>query len=70
MAGEELELTFNWENTKSFQMTAKKTGKDVLTVIKMDENGQIDQLWPHLENICKQYLDQELKAIGKAMKKP
>lgn len=68
MAVSELEIVFKWENGASFEMTQKKDGGDVKTVVQLDENGQIKELWPSVQSICQTYFLTELKTIGDAMK--
>lgn len=68
MAANELEVVLKWENDVTFEMTAKREGGDVKTVVLADENGHIKDLWPSLNSICQTYFLKELKNIGDVMK--
>lgn len=68
MAAKELELTLKWENGVSFEMTTKRDAEAVSTVVKLDENGQIANLWPNIHKICQTFFLAELTTIGTEMK--
>ena len=64
----EILMKLAWENGVGFTMTAKEGAAKVLTVIDIDENGFISDLWPHAQAICEDYLKKELNRIGAEMK--
>lgn len=64
----ELEIKIKWENDVSFEITTKRDAGETKTVIKLEENGFINELWPHVEACCKEYFVDELNVIGSEMK--
>lgn len=66
----ELELLLSWENNIGFSMTFKKNTEPVKTILQMDENGKVSELWPHIERVCKEFLKLKLTEIGQDMKLP
>lgn len=68
MAAKELELTLKWENGVSFEMTSKRDAGDTSTVVMLDENGQLDTLWPNIHKICRTFFIAQLTSIGDEMK--
>lgn len=68
MAESELEIIFKWENNVSFEMTTKRDAGDISTVVQLDENGHIKELWPSVQSICQTFFSKELKTIGDEMK--
>ena len=70
MAEGEIEVMLKWENGKSFEMTQKHAEATVITVVRMEENGNIKRLWEHVEAICKEDFARHLAEIGEQMKAP
>ena len=68
MAATEILMKLAWENGVGFTMTSKEGVAKVLTVVDIDENGFISDLWPHTQAICEDYLKKELNRIGSEMK--
>lgn len=68
MAGSELEIKLSWENGVSFEMTTKRDAGDVSTVVKIDENGQIKEIWPNVQGICQTFFGTQINNIGTEMK--
>lgn len=66
MAQNEIELTFKWENTVTFEVTARDNGSP-LTIIKMDENDDIANLWPAASDLVERYMKSLMARIGKEM---
>ena len=62
----ELELTFKWENRVGVKVEANNNG-DSLTILKMDENGDIAALWPHAQELLMKYCLAQLQRIGAEM---
>ena len=65
---DKLTLEFEWENENKFEVTAKLNDEDTITIIEMQENGFIGELWTGIEGIMHTYLAHQLKNIGDAMK--
>jgi len=72
MAEHELELTLTWENQKAFKMTAKEdgAGSPKITILEIEEDGHIADLWPFLQRACETYFTKQLAKIGFEMEKP
>ena len=68
MAATEILMKLAWENEVGFTMTAKEGTGAIETVVDIDENGFISDLWPHAQAICEDYLKKELNRIGSEMK--
>ena len=63
-----IRLDLNFENDKYFEMSSKKDDEEAIKVIRCDENGNIKELWPYIERLCKQHVEIVLKEIGDIMK--
>lgn len=68
MAQSEIQLKITWENNNFFQMTTKKDEGAVTQVVRMEENGQIKELWIHISDICKNFFGTTIDGIGTEMK--
>jgi len=68
MAEKEYELQFKWENNDHFTARCKKEGEDWLTIISIDENTHIKDIWGFIESICSFYFNSLIKEIGNEMK--
>ena len=68
MAATEILMKFAWENGEGFTMTSKENDDAVLTVVDIDENGYMSELWPHTQSMCEDYVKKELNRIGAEMK--
>lgn len=68
MAQQTLRLTFTWENGVDFKLASKLNSDDQTTVVEMEENGQIDELWPYIDELCKAFFAAQLNTIGDEMK--
>ena len=66
----EIEMVLSWENNVGFILTAKKNSGPVKTIVSMDENGKIGELWSAAQQLCITYISAELKSIGLEMKAP
>lgn len=64
-----LTLKLKWENEKSFEFTEDENDK-VLSIIKVEENGNIATLWPQIQKICCDTFNSKMEAIGQEMAKP
>lgn len=65
----EIELTFQWENDKFFEMTAKHGQDEKIQIVRIEENANIAELWDYIAGICKNYTGSVVDKIGKEMKK-
>ena len=63
-----LTVEFEWENANKFEVTAKLNDEDSITIIAMEENGCIGELWGSVEGLLHSYLSRQLKTIGNEMK--
>ena len=64
----EILMKLAWQNGTGFTMTSKEGADAIKTIIYIDENGFISDLWPHTQAICEGYLKKELNRIGAEMK--
>jgi len=63
---ETLTIKLKWENNVSYEMTVTE-GDKTISIVKVEENGHIETLWPHIQNICNQYFQEKIEAIGVEM---
>jgi len=68
MAEDKMEITFTWENDVMFKMDTKFNAEDKITVIKVEENGDIANLWSGIQSICERTVTRHLDIIGGVMK--
>lgn len=68
MPANELELKLTWENNINFTLTAKRDAGSVKVVVSIDENGNIGTLFPHVEQLCKDYFTLQIADIATTMK--
>ncbi len=61
-------IRLTWENDESFKMDTKLDDESYITILEMDENGNIAQLWEHAGKLCKKYFDTQIDHIGTEMK--
>lgn len=64
----EAEITLAWENNVGFCMTQKVNSDPEKIIIKLEENGDIASLWPHIEDACQQFFNNLLSKIGSDMR--
>lgn len=67
MAETKVLLEVAWENNVSFEINAKEDDGPVLAVIKTDENGSVDVMWPALTDVVERYIKALMARIGKEM---
>jgi len=70
MAEHEIEIVLTWENTKGFGATSKEDDGPVLTLAKLDENGEIKTLWPAMSDLIERFMKSLMTRIGKEMAQP
>lgn len=68
MAIQRWRFDLEWENNNTFEMTEKLDDGDSVSVIKIEENAELINLWNHIESICKATFDAKLQQIGEDMK--
>ena len=68
MAETEIELKITWENKVAFEVTAKEDAGDTVTVVRAEENGDLQALWPALTDVLERYIKTLMARIGKDMK--
>ncbi|KKL90373.1 hypothetical protein LCGC14_1905320 [marine sediment metagenome] len=70
MAGTVRLVRLTWQNGVRFKMDTKLDSGSYITILEMDENGDIGALWPHASQLCEKYFKQQMASIGEAMKAP
>ena len=68
MAATTLNFYFEYENDVSFKLSKKHDSGDWITVVEVEENAHISDLWPYLASLCKKDFEIETDAIGVVMK--
>ena len=68
MAGKELEIKIKWENGNHFTLECKVEGEGWFTVVMVEENSNIAEIWPHVETICRLFFLKQIEKIGTEMK--
>ena len=62
-------IRLTWENDVNFKMDTKLDDGEYVTIIEIDENGHLNQLWDAgVATVCKKYFETELDSIGTEMK--
>jgi len=62
-------IRLSWENDISFEMQTKCDGGSWITIVKMDENGCLQQLWEAgIASVCRKYFEGQINTIGAEMK--
>jgi len=61
MAVSEYEFTLKWENGNFFELTMKPSGEDVLTVVRVEENGRFANQQGHIRDICQDTFNSHLE---------
>ena len=64
-----LKITFDWENDNFFEMTSKEDEAEKISVIRIEENAHIDDMWLPVSTACKSFVGTEIDKIGAEMKK-
>ena len=49
-------------------METQLNGRDWVTILEMDEDGNIASLWEHAEKLCKKFFETQIEEIGRVMK--
>lgn len=65
----ELEMKIKWQDDVFFEVKAKKDAAEWKQIVRIEENGCLQSFWPHISNICKDYLSKQLCDIGEEMGK-
>lgn len=65
----EVEIKIKWQDDAFFEMTTKRDAGDVKQIVRIEENGCLEAFWPHISNICKDYISKLLHDIGDEMEK-
>ncbi len=61
-------VRLTWENGEGFKVDTKLDAGAYVTIIEMDENGNIAQLWPHAQKLCETYFERIVTDVGTEMK--
>ncbi len=68
MATKTEKYTFNWENGKSFELKCKEDDKTEILVVRVEENSNMNEIWPSVEAVCTKFILNHLTTIGNEMK--
>ena len=66
----EIEITLKWQNGGYYEMTSKRDQEGNIQVVRMEENGSIATLWPHVSIICQTFFNDVVTEIGNEMAQP
>lgn len=61
-------IRLSYENGVRFKMDTKLNSGAYVTILEMDENGDIASLWSSAQQLCEKYAREQLTAIGKVMR--
>lgn len=64
-----IKLVIKWQNDSHFDVTSKENDEDVVTVLHMDENGDIPVLWPSATDMMERHIKNLMARIGADMAK-
>lgn len=70
MAETVIDLKIAWENNQHFHVQSQEDSGPVLTVVKVDENGDIAALWPSLIDLMERHIKGIMARVGTEMAKP
>jgi len=65
----EIEITLKYENRKSFEMTRKLNSDAAVSIIKVEENGCLAELFDHAAEYCMKQFNHDIATISGEMKK-
>ena len=68
MAATTLRFDLVWENGVSVILYCKENSEDVITIVEMEENGCIADLWDSLAEIMEHTFASAVKRAGDEMK--
>lgn len=68
MAAQVRLIRLTWENGVSFKMDTKLDAESYVTILEMDENGNIAQLWASAQQLCEKYFEATITGVGNDMK--
>jgi hypothetical protein len=69
MTEKTITFKFKYENNKEFSFTCDN-GEEDITIVKVEENGHLAELWPDVESICQKFFHQKLTDVGREMQMP
>lgn len=61
-------IRFQWENKNKFIMETKNSTEEWVKIIEVFENGNLVDLWPHIQEVCRIQMNVIIEKIGKEMK--
>lgn len=71
MSAKDITIKLIWQNNVEFRMTSKEDGippPPAVTVLLVEEDGQISTMWGAITSVCITYFQQALARIGEEMK--
>ena len=57
-----------WQNNVGFTMETKLDETPWITILDVDENGEIPELWENIQKVCEKYFIRKITDIGNEMK--
>ena len=61
-------IRLTWENGVNFKMDTKLDDGSYMTIIDMDENGELPKLWDNAQSLCEKFFLEKITGIGADMK--
>lgn len=68
MAEAEITLTLTWENDEAFQLAYKKDNDDAIVIVRMEENGDLVNLFDNVSAICNTFFAKCMNTVSAEMK--
>ena len=68
MAESTLEFLFSYENGATFKLQKQANDGGYETVIEVDENTHISDVWTYIKSVCTKTFELEIDTIGNVMK--
>lgn len=64
---QEYEITLKWKDEDYFEMSCKKNNDPVVKVVRIEENGRMETIWPGTQSSAITFINDILNDIGKEM---
>ncbi|KKN26603.1 hypothetical protein LCGC14_0872960 [marine sediment metagenome] len=65
-----IEIDIQWENNNTIDITAKNGSGTPYTVVKADENGHLEDMFPAIKDVMERYVKGIMEKIAADMKLP
>ena len=63
----QIDIRFTWENNNEFEVLSKEGSQDTVTLVRMEENGNISALWPAATDLIERHFKSLMARIGSEM---